>query len=363
METEKLDQVPRETHNEEIDIFEIMNRFGHGFKNFMIWCYNLLLKLGLLLLSLFFFLIRKFVWLLVFAVVGGVLGYFYSQSEHALYYSSEMAAKTLAMDSKYVVDQINSLGQNLGGSEYDAITTALHISADDVKSIRSIKAGYGIDINGDGVSNYVDYDNEADPRDTTISFVKDLFYVQVELFNDSLMGKIQQGLLDYIKNNPYLIENNRIRVSSLSSQIVDINIEIDKLDSLQRIMYFEMPKQKTHFDVEKMVFMTENEPPLYHSEILKLKNQRLEVEKTLELYSSPLTIIQPFSQVVSAVHGVLYYVGIFAVLMALVGLGLSLIWQYRKILFSVLFNRQQANAWVTKVGDANRIEPKKRQLK
>lgn len=350
---------PKRNANDEIDLLDLFSRMGHGLKNLFIWIYNFIIQIFILFIRFFLFLAKKAVWIGIFCIIGLIIGFVQFKGSKR-YYASEMIAFSNSIENKYIVSAINLLNDPLrtGKENYDVIASYLGVDINKVELIKSIKSGYGIDNDLDGLVDYVDYNDEFDARDSTGVKLKGIFYTQLEVFDESMMGQIQTGILNYIYKNKYLADMNRTRIQQYHQRIANIDREIDKLDSLQHIMYFETPKIKNSIPTDKLVFMNEIDQKLYHAEILQLKQTKLEIERELEVRAEAITILQPFTPIAAAANPLLGYLIWRGIIFFFLGMIVSIIWQYRKSIWGVLFNKQESESAMKELDDILKIKKK-----
>lgn len=344
---------------DEIDIIDLFGRMARGIGKFLIWCYNALMQLFIFIIQLILFLSKKIVWIGVFSSIGIAVGILlFSVSKR--YYTSELIAFSNSIDNKYIVSAVNLLNDPLrGGKEtYDIVSQYLNLKEADVEKIKSIKAGYGIDEDFDGIVDRVDYDNTFRVKDSIGVKIKGIFYIQIEVFDEGIMDPIQEGILNYISKNKYLTEMNNTRILQQKQRIRNIDKEIDKLDSLQHIMYFETPKLKSTMPSDKLVFMNEIDQKLFHKDILELKQEKLEIEKELLVRGDAITILQPFTPTASPSNPILYFIILWGAVFCLLGIVIAILWQYRKSILGVLFNKNRSNEAVTQLSNILKIKNK-----
>jgi len=79
-----------------------------------------------------------------------------------------------------------------------------------------------------------------------------------------------------------------------------------------------------------MIVLNEKDFKLYHETLLGLQSRKQDLEKELELYPEPITVIQPFTELgIEKVNLIKELIGK-AIFGALIGFIVSLLWQYRK---------------------------------
>lgn len=317
--------------SDEIDLIELFNRIGSSLKKGIIWILNRLK-------DFIFLLIRKSLWLLTFSIAGAFVGY-YSFKSTPRYYSSEMVAVSNALDNNYIVSSINLLDDLFKGGNYTIAANYLEIPVENATQIKSIGAYYGVDVNKDKIPDYVDYMGTFNPKDTSIRRITDFFYVKMEVFSESVFAQARDGIKKYINKNNFVIENNLVRIAQSETLIHSIAQEIKKLDSLQKIQYFEIPKSQKANN-SQMVVLNEKEMKLFHEQILSLQKQKLELEKDITIKKDPITVVQDFTPLSKAENPITKYLIYWITLFAILGFITSLIWQFKKDIFRLIKQKQ-----------------------
>ncbi|HOP05507.1 MAG TPA: hypothetical protein PL017_12360 [Tenuifilaceae bacterium] len=313
--------------NDEIDLIELFTRMWEGFKNGVIWLLNALK-------NLLIFIIRKSVWIGTFALFGAVLGYILYIGVPN-YYSSQATIRSNGISNIYVIDFVNQLQELLSNRNYDAISQRLNINVDDVDKIKSIGAYYGIDINEDRNVDYIDFENTYDPLDSTIVRLPAVLYIKIELWKMDVYTTLKTSVVDYVSKNPFIITNNNLRIKQALEQIDYINEEVQKLDSLQNIQYFEVPKTQRTSNTQ-MVVLNEKDFKLYHSILLDLKRSKQGLERDLELYGEPITILQPFTELALVKENLLSAILPKFIFFALLGFIVSILWHFRRGIYEAI---------------------------
>lgn len=313
--------------NDEIDLIELFARMWEGFKDGVFWLINAIKNFLILI-------IRKSIWIGTFAIIGALLGYVLYVGLPD-YYSSQATIRSNGISNTYVIDFVNQIQELLSNRNFEAISQRLNINVEDVDKIKSIGAYYGIDINEDRNVDYVDFDNTYDPLDSTIVRLPAVLYIKLELWEKDVFTTLKTSVVEYVSKNPFIITNNNIRVKQSLEQIDYINLEIKKLDSLQNIQYFEVPKTQRSSNTQ-MVVLNEKDMKLYHSILLDLKKSNQGIERDLELYSEPITILQPFTELALEQEPLLKAVLPKAAFFAILGFIISLFWQYRRNIYDAV---------------------------
>ncbi|MDR3094251.1 MAG: hypothetical protein LBU62_06400, partial [Bacteroidales bacterium] len=307
-------QLKNDSSNE-IDIFEFCSRLWNAFKFFLIQIKNIIV-------SIVIFLIRKSLWIVSFAIVGGIIG-------HTLYYatkqvySSYLIAETGKIQSEIFVNHVNRL--NKLGSKPEILSKYLNINKNDAEKISSIKAYYGIDVNKDKNVDYVDFNESYNPKDTNQRRVDDYLYLKVTVYDEDVFPKLQSGLIQYITNNTYIKRLFEVNMQQKNALISELNLEIKKIDSLQN---YQMRQDRTN--LKDILLTSKPEIKLFYGDLLFLYKQKQELERDTAIFKSPVAIIQNFTPLSIEDHPKLLLVIVAGLIGAVVGLVFALIWQYRK---------------------------------
>lgn len=320
-------QTQMQKHSDEIDLLELFNRMGKAIKNFIKWLISIIE-------SFFLLLIRKSIWIISFSIIGGFVGYsFYNNTPR--FYSSEMVARSNSMNNSVIVNSINLLNDLFENKNFTALGNYLGTSPEEARKIKSIEAYYGIDLNKDKIADFIDYSNSYNPKDTTQKRLSDVFYLKINVFDETIFPNVRDGIKKYISTNPYILQNNNVRKEQTLSMIEEFQSEIKKLDSLQKVQYFEVPKMQKGGN-SQMVILNEKESKLYHNEIIYLYNRKLTLEKELSLNPDPITVIQDFTQLSKAENPLIKFLKIWVIIFALFGLFSSLLWQFRTKIWTII---------------------------
>jgi uncharacterized protein YneF (UPF0154 family) len=320
------EQPSKETKVEEIDLLELFQRIGKSIRKGINWIINLAYQFFLLIL-------RKSIWIGVSMIIGisvGISLFFVTQR----FYASEMVARANVTENNFVVNAINQLNDLCIDGNYSALAKYLETNELNASKIKSIKAGYGIDINADGITDYVDYENKVNPKDTNIRRLSKLFYVRVEVYDETGFATITEGTKKYIWKNPFIAENNTVRKQQAMDMINSYNLEIRKLDSLQKSYYFTQLTQRAGNG--QMMFLNEKEVKLFHRDMIALVSEKQSIEKALLVDPDPITIVQDFTPLSRTENPWTKYVKKWGLAFALLGFIIAVFWQYKSSIYTFI---------------------------
>ncbi|MFN8259038.1 MAG: hypothetical protein U0W24_25335 [Bacteroidales bacterium] len=319
-----------ENKTNEIDLIELLQKIGDMIRNG-------LNKLGNLLMEFLVLLVKKSLWIIGFTILGACIGFFlFSLTKR--YYTSEMMARSNAVDNSIVINAINQLNELCLNNNRIMLAQYLGTDIESATKVKSIKAFYAIDNNKDGFVDEADYENTYNPSDTTKKRSNYIFYLKVEVFDEKVFPIVNHGTKKYINQSPYVSLNDSIRKVQALNMINYYNNEIQKLDSLQKTYYYrQMPAESKN---NQMIILNEKEIKLVHSDIINLNRAKLDLERSLQIDIDPITVLQDFTVLSREENPWTKYVKMFGILFAVLGFVLSLIWEHRRRICEIIRQNQ-----------------------
>lgn len=317
---------------EEIDLLELLLSIWKGIVKFFKSIIDLII-------FLFVFGLWRIHWMLLFVIAGGGLGYvFYLNSESV--YSSELIAQPNGFTSVDMANYINDIHDMCERGNKEGIANAFQISLETSEKILNVDAFYFIDVNKDGVGDYVDYKNKFNPADTTKKIIMNRILIRADVLSNNIFQEVDSGLIKYINDNPYLIQVNSIRKNELENLIAQADNEIAKLDSLQNFEYYEGREEGAAGRDGQIVIMNEQQTQLYHMDKVNLLGRKLANQKALELATDPITVIKDFTEFQVEENPKSEYLIKSGFYSAIFGYILLLIIFYRRKIFSYLASKR-----------------------
>jgi len=308
--------------NEEIDLLELFQRMGKSIRKGINWVINLIYQIFLLIL-------RKRNWIAIFTIIGTAIGLLLF-SLVTPSFESVMVARSNATQNTLVVDAIKNLSALCTQRNYNELARMIGTSTQNAAAIKSIGAFYGIDINADGQMDYIDYNNsfKAKKGDSTLLRLPGQFYVKITVMNEKVYPILTNGIKNFIAKDPFIAENNLIRKQQTSDMINSYNLEIKKLDSLQKSYYFTQLTQRAGNG--QMLFLNEKEVKLFHRDVLALVKEKQSLERSLLVDPDPITVVQDFTPLNKVNNPWTKYVKLFGISFAFMGLFIGVFWEYKR---------------------------------
>lgn len=323
------------TPQHEVDLYEILQRVFNAIRNFFVSIFSWIFRIiGISAEYCFYFCIKHFIFLFISGILGLSIGYISSKTAKP-YYESNLIARSNIVSNSDMINYINRL--HYMAKEKDTISLAKVLKLDllTTGSIQDIQAYWMIDENKDGIPDKIDYENKFDP-DTLkpARRIDNKFYVNLTVYNNTIIDSIQNGLLYYINSSRHiqnLKNDKKIRIAEL---IKKTEKELVDLDSLKRFEYFYKEDQPVLKLNEILVQSTEKkEARLLYTNVLELYKEKQRLDMIYRLELEPITILEEFPPNQVAVNKTIRKMFISGVLFFFLAVSLILIRDnFRKIL-------------------------------
>ena len=280
-------------NNDEIDIFEFMNRIGGVFKGWM----N---AIGRAILISTVFLIKRWIPVLLTIIVGLVISYILEILSPSIY-TSDLVLRNNAVENEQIIAYVNRLKDI---KDKSTLTEPLGISKETSDNIINLGAFWIIDLNRDSIPDRVDYSNSHNVHDTINVRMKDRFNIQVKIKSLQDLDRVRDGLIHYINGNQFFQEKNKIRLNQLSESIKRVDINLSRTDSLQKVKYFEETRKLSG----QISFVQEpNNTQLLHKDIHDIMKEKQSLEIEQNMYSQIVTVLNDFTIPSTITNSVGYY--------------------------------------------------------
>ncbi len=320
-------QNSKNSQSGEIDLVDIFSKIciwlGNGFKAF-----------GKGIITCIAFLFHNAIFLAISIILGLVASYILKQSEKPLY-ESEITFRNNTIENADMISYFNRLGSMITKKSNQEIAILLSISDSEASDLIELATYWVIDINNDEIPDYVDYKDKHNPADTVNVRMPDRFVVEVASLDPMNLRNIKEGLIKYAKKHPLAETSNRQRIKRLNELIDRANIDIQELDSLQKVKYFEETRRRIS-EGGQIVLLQEQPTQLFYKDIQTLYNQKQAFEKELALYPDVVSVISDFTPSSTRVNTAFYYSKITVPLAFLLAIVLLLLFKNRKKIIETL---------------------------
>lgn len=165
---------------------------------------------------------RNFLLIIGFTILGGALGFTYNKLKPE-YYNSEMLGYSELATKSTVLEVLAPLTLFAEEKNYDQLANTLGLSVEEASQIRSIEF---LDSKHTKTSNNPSSSNRG---------IGNLILTSVMVYDQNILPKVETGLVNYIENNPYLLEKKQMELTSTQVLIQEITERLETLDSLNMI--------------------------------------------------------------------------------------------------------------------------------
>lgn len=273
---------------DEIDLTDLFKRMGRIISRFC-------RALGRAFLTVFFFAIRKSLYLFLSLLIGIGISYLLKRTSERLY-TSTITLRSNTVPNSQLIQYLNNLYDFTRTENYEALSSALNLPFEKAESLLKIQAFWLIDRGGDGIPDHVDFRNNHNALDTINFRMQDRLVIRVRTTIPQAMNSIRDGIISYIENNALYQQQNALRLQQNEVMLARVNYDITQLDSLQKVKYFEETRQFFPRDGGQMIFLQEqHRTQLLHEDIYSLYARKQQMEQIQTLYADLVTVLFDFS--------------------------------------------------------------------
>lgn len=301
----------------EIDLIEIKDKFISFVKKSVA--------------TVIMFLIRRGLWLLLFAFLGGVAGYFYHTHFFVPKYRTTSLIHVNHLHPVYVVLHVEELNAFLKNGERANVARLLSLSEEDVAQIENVKA-YWLLVDDEEFKEILP---KVDLQDSVRMIFKQLVHIEFIVTNCNVIPKLSDALTHYIEHNESFAQEIQVEKQHFTKMIDKTDRQIALLDSLvlKKGHYFEKTGNKDNF-----IFL--NEPESYHFDILSLYEKKHGYVRKKIFESTAFRTLTDFPNINKPITGRRDIIRTFAFWLTFIG-----------ILFFVLFdNRKKIAGFIKENG-------------
>ncbi len=316
--------------SDEIDLVDLTKKISRSTGKMLSSLFNFLKTI---FLQILIFIIKKFVYLLIFVVAGAIIGGIISYREKP-YYETHLIMRSNLVSNVQMINYVNRIHTLCNGENIIGLSQSLNLDTTMVKSIKDLQAFWMIDKNNDGIGDYLDEKNEYIGLYDTTRYkirLRTEFSVRLKVYDHSIIEEVQHGLEFYINSNDYFIGISEFRKAQLNNLISKTDNEIFILDSLKRFEYFtseEIPE--ITFDKFLIRSGENQEARLLHGSVLSLFRDKQSLERDLSSASGPITILQDFPLIQTPVNTLTKYTVKFSKIFLAIGFIILILIDQRK---------------------------------
>lgn len=285
--------------NDEIDLLDLFRRMGRGIG-------KMFRAIGKGILISIVFLFRNWIPLGLSVILSVGLSYVLKVTSPS-FYTSDMIFRNNAVSNADMMSYINRLHTFCIEGNKEALRDALGLSSETVKNIGDISSHWIIDMNRDGIPDYVDYKNKHDVYDTINIMMKDRLNLRVRIESPLELTTLKNGIIKFIYSDSLYQQRNRLRLRQNNEILTRLEYDILQLDSLQKVKYFEETRNRQPKSGGQMIFLQEQETQLIYGDIYTLYGRKQALESERDIYPDIITVLSDFSIPAKRENDLIYY--------------------------------------------------------
>jgi hypothetical protein len=299
------------TREDELDLLDLFRRMGKTLNRWAV-------ALGTYLLISIVFLFKRWLplGLSIIAAIG--ISYLLKTTSPSFYTSDMVLRNNLSVMDKLtlrdnsgttseLLSKINKLHTFCSENNSGALSSSMSMKPESVRNISDISAFWIIDQSRDGIPDYVDYKGSHNVYDTINIRMQDRIDIRVKINTPQDLNFVRDGILHFIISDSLYQQRNRVRLKQNSDLLARLNFDIVQLDSLQKVKYFEEPRNIKPASNGQIVFMQDQKTQLLYGDIQQIFKQKQLLESERDLYKEIVTILSDFSSPTRRDNGAMYY--------------------------------------------------------
>jgi len=249
---------------------------------------------------------KNWIWLTISVALGIGLSFFMKNALED-FYSSEMIISSNAVTANEVISYTNKLHTFCLENNQEELAKALVLEQSKISRVKDIQAYWVIDKTKDRIPDYIDYTDRHNVSDTNNIRMTDRLAIRVKITTPGELTELRQGIFRFIENNQLFVKQNILRISQNEAMLARLNYDILRLDSLQKIKYFEETKARASEKGNQMVFLQEQKTQLIYEDIYKLYSNKQYYEKQRDIFSGVITLLSDFTVPLQPKNSTGYY--------------------------------------------------------
>jgi hypothetical protein len=320
-------QINSKPQGNELDLLELSRRIGKRLG-------NMFRAIGRGTLITTVFLLKK--WLpLSLSIITGILISYALKLASSSFYTSDITIRSNAVPNSDIVSYIDKLHVFCREGNKAALANALSLDSAQVNNIKDIKALWIIDMGRDGIPDFIDIKGKHNVYDTVNVRMQDRLAIRVKISTPQELSSLRDGLFKYISNDSLFRQKNRVRLKQSDELIARLNYDIEQLDSLQEVKYFEETRRNIPPSGGQMIFMQTPNTQLLYSDIYELYRRKQAAESERALYSNLITLLSDFTVPFRPENSTMYYGKKIIPAIFFLAVIIILMWDNRKKLMDV----------------------------
>lgn len=321
---------PNEVSTKEVNLLQLINLFFNWIKNIV---NRLFLFLGYLVKLSF-----RHKIIVVISVLFCLSCSLYLSRPSVRVYKAEVIAMLYGSETQLAKEVSKQLENSVSSNKLFSLATKLSLPDSVTKNIIGIQSFYVIDYLKDGVPDMIDYKNNHSLTDTLNLRMKDRFCLQIKTKNISQVPVVQAAILNYFNNNSVMRNQFIIKKNEIIQQIKICDVELQRIDSLAKISYFNDTEKQIRFEKDKLL-VGDQKKQLFFDDLLRLHDIKTFAQDRLVNYVQPMEFPSGFVVYPTPENGRMKYCVIGLILGLIISLAFSVLIENYKRIITFLNNK------------------------
>lgn len=287
--------------NKEVNLLQLLSIFFQWMKKTVIDLINIAGKTLKLLYS--------YKWVSVFVLILSVAAGLYLSRPSARKYKAEAMAVIHGSDAQTVKEICKQLEQAIATNDNLSLATKMGLPDSVSKNIIGIRAFDVIDYLADGSADKIDFKQNHSLEDTMNLKMRDRIYIQIKTRNIAQVPVFQESLTKYFTSNTILASQYEAQKKLFIDQIKICDAELQRIDSLAKVMYFKDFNDQMKFENNKLL-VGESRKQLFYAELLEINSRKATAENNLAVCVSPVAFPSNFVVIANPVNNRIKYTAI-----------------------------------------------------
>ena len=313
----------------EINLLDVIQIVFRGIGKF---CLNILHLAGNTLRLLW----RHKILTCILLVTFVALGYYAGRPANRIFRAEAMAIINGSL-AHTVMDASRRLANASHLSDFTTLSAKLDLPDSIAKNIVGISSYFVIDFLNDSTPDMVDFRGSHSWTDTLNVRMPNRLYFRVLTRNVSQIPVFEQAFLNYFNTNTRILSEFNVGKNSLQRRISMYDREINRLDSMANISYFQFPQQQAEFRWNTLL-VGRQEIQFVYEDLIFLYDQKRRAELELANFTAPVVLPTGFIVNPRPERGRIRSMANYGIAGLFIAIGLSLLVENRKRIFSYLSN-------------------------
>ena len=248
---------------------------------------------------------RKWYIVIPITLLGIVVGFMFSRHDNRKYKAEGMAIINGPLASE-VKEALRPLTMAMPPHIQPdmALQERLGLTGEQSRGLYLIRPHYVIDCLNDSTPDQIDVKDSHNPSDTVNVISNRYIAFEIHTKNLSNLSDVENAMVSYLNNNPVLRAKYEAHRSVLETKMEICNNQLQYLDSLSKVFYFNFPQgvQTEMNPYSSTMIMGKRSIEPLHEDILELTQEQLVIANELSTCVAPIVMVNHITPMPRAIN-------------------------------------------------------------